>query len=453
MLNTLRILLFFLMLGFTLNLNAQQFIYSHSGTRVFKADTTGNVYWVKNFAGKINPLINDSNVIVRMALNGNRIYVQLIQYGGSSGYYPAVATLDTAGNLIHCFYWNIQASGFNAAGILPSFTNGAWLLYEADSWFVISTHTISLMVKIDSTGHLSQNTSIPTIDFAYTNRYLETRKLRDSTYLIVTDVHTLLTPGSYFAFTRYSETGQLISQHSYMPDYSDWLDFNSMAIDTSGNIYIIALYTGSNGTINSIAGIKTILNGNILLKKAWPSLPIGNHYLRIQNNLPVDNFVYSTGSPLLSADLFFDSLLNSPCVSDSVVHITDGFSGTNDTVTFHESITFFIPFQDTISYHYTGGGSGTILPDYCNILAITENKLIGNNYNVWFDDASDQIIVDSKSKIENVLIYSSEGRVLLEHQCNGRYIRLNASKLQAGIYIVRIVQDNMISSQRMMVLR
>jgi hypothetical protein len=447
----MRILYSFVLILFISLSTHAQFIYRFNGTKVFKADTLGNVYWVKNFAGKINPLVADSNVIQGVFKNTNRLFVAITQspLNGSVYFtsYPAIVTLDTSGNIINNIYWPEFSCGTSAYYFYPMRSDGGWLFYQRRDTFYNMNRIYSYMLKVDSTGNFSPGSISPMINHSVYSVLNVCQPLYDSSLLVVSTSQDGLM-NNYFIYTKVDDSGHVLWQNLFPLNQWDQAYHAAIVSDSLGNIYSTGIIYFFEANIDRCKfGVICDSLGQVTNSKYWPAIEgyPANEKLSISNNHLIDSSFYSYGNVF---KITFDMNFNSSCVTDtalSLYTLSMPIDSLSVPVVLHSS---FVPFNDTTSFTYNPFNVATPL-DYCIFLS-DQDKLVTEKFNCYYDNAGRIIINDAF--LQEFKIYTCIGKLVFHLVSNFAFNSVDVKNWTNGIYIVKAISGGNELTKKLLIL-
>jgi chitodextrinase len=103
------------------------------------------------------------------------------------------------------------------------------------------------------------------------------------------------------------------------------------------------------------------------------------------------------------------------------------------------------PGTNTIKYQYDAGNTGYINVDYIQISIGTGIGPVdkNNTLNIFPNPATNQITIENAALNSEVLIYSVDGKNVLQHKIeNTGSVKINVSMLRKGFYLVTVLQKN-----------
>ena len=423
--------IFTLMLLFsTIKLYADN--YGSYGNLVYRADSSGNTVWVKNFNGRILPIPSLGNLVYGSAFDGKYVHVLIDQVDtGSSGgplHYVSTVVLDTNGNTVTSQTRMRSSSNFYQLGtILPSFSNGAWYTELFASWSNRATY----ITKIDSLGDDVLSVSSWFSTMSEINDFIE---LKDSTFLVASFNYELGGPttSAISLLMKFDDNGNIIWAYDYNIPISDALHFMSCTEDDHGNIYSIGFYNVS-GSNNVVFGLKVDSAGTPILFRTWNSLNINYHKLSFRNNEIIDFYQ--------GQEIHFDSLFQDSCLTSSLDSVSftptlpvPSSVGTSFTTSFLPSDTTLTLFANTY-------------PDYCSTL-LSIDEIQSDQILIYPNPAGNKIQFNlnnaSNLSIE-VIIYDAVGSTVYTN----RYATLESvdvSHLTDGLYFLRLKTGEVVQS-------
>ncbi len=406
--------------------------YGAYGNLVYRADSTGNTVWVKNFNGRIAPIPSLENIVYGSVFDGNYVHVHIDQVDtGSSGgplHYVSTVVLDTNGNTVTSQTRMRSASNFYQLGtILPSFSNGAWYTELFASW----SNRAAYITKTDSLGVDVLSVSSWFGTMSEINDFIA---LKDSTFLVASINFELGGPPTSVIsmLMKFDDNGNIIWAYDYNIPISFPLQFMSCTEDDNGNIYSIGSYNIS-GSNNVVFGLKVDSVGTPIIFRTWNSLNINYHKLSFRNNEIIDFYQ--------GKEIHFDSLFQDSCLTSSL-----------DSVSFTPTLPFPSSIRTSITTSFTPSDSTLILttniyPDYCTML-LSVADIQTNQILIYPNPVRNAIHFNFNSKSNlptEINIYDVVGRIVYTN----RYATLESvdvSNLIEGLYFLRLKTGDVFQS-------
>jgi hypothetical protein len=410
--------------------------YKLFGNIVYKLNSNNTVEWAVNFDGKINPAHPDSNHLVSLAFDGQRIYIQEIQgyFSSSPTRYAASIVMDTMGNVryIRGGYDDPMLPQYlGAAGCYPSLTGGAWMNYSIST----GIGNVFQMMKIDSLGY--QIASSKTLSFLQTNTQPIVLPLPDSTYLIIMRTYGTGTYG-LCAFYKMNEQGDIIygkaiSDQNMVDNLEAW----AACADSSGNYYIFGIFTQIvSGNQKGNFAFKFDSLGNLVAQNTW----LNNRNYFTSANFRNDSIHLEFVNPPTYNIPFFatmDTSLIPLCYDPSVIktYSVQTIFSPGNTNTLGNQLFSFTP--TAISY------IPNFVPqaiDYCPVVS-TEEIFQQDTESIKFfpNPGNEKIILYSPNiLLETIRIFNMSGNLVLEKSNLLHGEEINVTSLGQGIYFAKI---------------
>ncbi len=401
-------------------------IYGIGSNRVFKLDSLGNSIWVKDFTGYI---VNSpfQNVLTSCAFDGKYVYVSSLQGTNTmstpQNFYSAITKLDTLGNIIFVKVDSILPTPvyqYTLFGIYPSYRGGIWILDDR----VTGTTQRAYMYNMNDTGHITVVKGFWYNSRAYMGDFLN---LPDSNSIVCVNHYTNIFPSSgYPALMKLDNNGAIIWKANYTDvNYTYLFQEKKFIHDDNGNIYLMCNYY----PMQKLLALKINSSGNILLSKLFNDLP-GN---------TIEAVRFESGNIICrinSSEVYFDTLLNNPCLTYQNLPI----QRRNDYVSAIVNPNFknktFVPVN---SGNFTWNLNS--LPDYCATIDIKEydNSLTG--FKIFPNPAINTISIESNfSGYYSIIISDLQGKHVLKKDLFNEY-KLEIEDLKPGVYFVNIKSE------------
>jgi hypothetical protein len=413
-------------------------LYVTGINQITKLDSSGNILWAKDFSVPLCPSLNDSNVIIKSIINGNRIYLLIDKWAPQTMGYPyfAIVTLDTTGNLINTWCAdNGHYDTFNFLDGIKSPSGGAWIVIRDGG-----NYHPAFTFKIDTNGNPEPSTPGHQYSNGEYNLPFSMFIQSDSSHcMVLNSFGQMPTPTSGLHIVTESDDGSSSMNNGFkLAPATSYLTWNISGIrDPQDNIYI----TASGYTERYI--LKTDRFGNILKEKKWPDALLQAYQLDIFNPYFRNDTLYIAASINGKAAIIkMDSLLNTTCYppqnsSDFVPETLYVNAFTPDTAL---PVTY-IP--QNINLTNTSVTPPVVYPA-CAQVAIDEN--ISKNLIVPFPNPAETIIsfpVPASGKNNTIKIFTAIGELIYMSATDNVKVEnmiVDVSFLSPGIYFFTVNQ-------------
>ena len=76
------------------------------------------------------------------------------------------------------------------------------------------------------------------------------------------------------------------------------------------------------------------------------------------------------------------------------------------------------------------------------------NELSALKFNVYPNPAKDKVVIEAQSNIQQVTLMGVNGVMLEERKANSKQVELNLEGYSKGIYVIRIVTEDGVATQK-----
>ena len=79
---------------------------------------------------------------------------------------------------------------------------------------------------------------------------------------------------------------------------------------------------------------------------------------------------------------------------------------------------------------------------------VNVNELSALKFNVYPNPAKDKVVIEAQSNIQQVTLMGVNGVMLEERKANSKQVELNLEGYSKGIYVIRIVTEDGVATQK-----
>ena len=76
------------------------------------------------------------------------------------------------------------------------------------------------------------------------------------------------------------------------------------------------------------------------------------------------------------------------------------------------------------------------------------NELAATKFNMYPNPTKDKVVIEAQSNIQQVMLMGIKGEMLEDRKTNSNKVELNLEGYSQGIYVVRIVTEDGVATQK-----